>query len=298
MGKFGKVDGGVAVDGLRTYQTAVDRIEVEGSVDGMVGKGERHGVVHLAEECIIVGSVGGNGCVATQEGVFGTCTVEERLETGFALQSDDSVGGHYPGGLYIGSPMIACNDAAASILKATPQYGVHAVGCQLDHGHGKSPTESGVGGGIGGGESMGFLFVGYDCGLGQLHVGAAAESCILESACLIFECCSDILEVGGDTGSVEGVEMHVQTGGELAEEMVYLVGGIGLGLGSTFRVAFAFGKPVGSHIALETVAGGVDRGRQYATTIGEVDVLRCGTVPEEEFCTCGGKVGTIFGACL
>ena len=145
---------------------------------------------------------------------------------------------------------------------------------------------------------MGFLFVGYDCGLGQLHVGAAAESCILESACLIFECCSDILEVGGDVGSSGGVEMHVQTGGELVEEMVYLVGGIGLGLGSTFRVAFAFGKPMDSHIALETVAGGVDRGRQYATAIGEVDVLRSGTMPEEEFRTCSGEVGSVFGACL
>lgn len=145
MGKFGKVDGGVAVDGLRTYQTAVDRIEVEGSVDGMVGKGERHGAVHLAEEYIVAGSAGGNGGAATQTGVFGPSTVEKLLELGFALQSDDSVGGHYPGGLYIGSPMIACNDAAASILKATSQYGVHAVGCQFDHRHRQSPSESGMG---------------------------------------------------------------------------------------------------------------------------------------------------------
>lgn len=94
MGKFGEVDRGVAVDGLGTHQTTIDGVEVEGAMDGMIGESERHGVVHLAEECIIVGSVGGNGCVATQEGVFGTCTVEERLETGFALQSDKSVGGH------------------------------------------------------------------------------------------------------------------------------------------------------------------------------------------------------------
>ena len=94
MGKFGEVDGGVAVDGLRTYQATIDRVEVEGAVDGMVGKGERHGVVHLAEEYIVAGSVGGNGGAATQTGVFGPSTVEKLLELGLALQSDKSVGGH------------------------------------------------------------------------------------------------------------------------------------------------------------------------------------------------------------
>ena len=94
MGKFGKVDRGVAVDGLGTHQTTIDGVEVEGAMDGMVGERERHNVVHLAEECIIVGSVGGNGGAATQTGVFGPSTVEKLLELGFALQSDDSVGGH------------------------------------------------------------------------------------------------------------------------------------------------------------------------------------------------------------
>ena len=50
MGKFGKVDGGVAVDGLGTHQTAIDGVEVEDAMDGMVGESERHCVVHLVKE--------------------------------------------------------------------------------------------------------------------------------------------------------------------------------------------------------------------------------------------------------
>ena len=94
MGKFGKVDGGVAADGLGTHQTAIDGVEAEDAMDGMVGESERHSVVHLVEEHFIVSSVGGDGSMAAQEGIFGSCTVEESLETGFSLQSDKSVGGH------------------------------------------------------------------------------------------------------------------------------------------------------------------------------------------------------------
>ena len=298
MGKFGKVDGGVAVDGLRTYQAAVDRVEVEGAMDGVIGESERHGVVHLAEEYIVAGSIGGNGGAATQTGVFGPSTVEKLLELGFALQSDDSVGGHYPGGLYIGSPMIARNDATASVLKATPQYGIHAVGCQFDHGHGKSPTESGVGGGIGGGESVGFLFFRDKCGLIQLHVGTTAEACVFKVAGLVFESSPDIFNVSGDVGSSGGVELHVQAVGELAEEMVHFAASVGFGLLATVGAAFAFGKPVGCHVALVAETSGVDRTRQDAVTIGVSHVLGSGAMPEEEFCTCGGEVGTVFGACL
>ena len=298
MGKGGKVDSGVASDGLGADETTIDRVEVEGAMDGMVGKGEHHGAVHLAEECIVAGSVGGNGGAATQTGVFGPSTVEKLLELGFALQSDDSVGGHYAGGLYIGSPMIARNDAAASILKATPQYGVHAVGCQFDHGHGKSPTESGVGGGIGGGESVGFLFFRDKCGLIQLHEGTTAEACVFKVAGLVFESCPDIFEVGGDVGSSGGVEMHVQASGELAEEMVHFAASVSFGLLATVGAAFAFGKPVGCHVSLVAETSGVDRTRQDAATIGVSHVLGSGAMPEEEFRTCSGKVGTIFGACL
>ena len=294
VGKGGKVDCGVASDGLGADETALDRIEVEGAMDGMVGKGEHHGAVHLAEECIVAGSVGGNGGAATQTGVFGTGAVEEGLETGVALQPDEGVGGHYTGGLHIGSPMIARDDAAAAVLKAATQDGVHAVRGELDHGHGKSPTKSGVGGGIGSGESVGFLFFRDKCGLIQLHVGTTAEACVFKVAGLVFESCPDIFEVGGDVGSSGGVELHVQAVGELAEEMVHFAASVGFGLLATVGVAFAFGKPVGCHVALVAETSGVDRAWQDAATIWVPHVLGSGTMPEEEFCAGGGKVGAVF----
>ena len=145
MGKGGKVDCGVASDGLGADETTIDRVEVEGAMDGMVGESERHSVVHLVEENFIVSSVGGNGSMAAQKGIFGSCTVEESLETGFALKPDKGVGGHKAGGLHIGSPMVARNDAAATILETTSQYGVHAVGSQFDHCQSHSPSKSGMG---------------------------------------------------------------------------------------------------------------------------------------------------------
>ena len=122
MGECGKVERGVAADGLRAYQAAVYRIEVEGAMDGMVGESECQGVVHLAEQYLVAGRVGGNGTVAAQTGVFGSCTVEECLESGVALQSDYRVGSHQTGGLHIRCPMVARNDSTATILKATLQH--------------------------------------------------------------------------------------------------------------------------------------------------------------------------------
>ena len=58
MGEAGKADGGVAVDGLGAHQAAIDGVEVEGAVNGLAGEGERHGVIHLAEEYIVVGCAG------------------------------------------------------------------------------------------------------------------------------------------------------------------------------------------------------------------------------------------------
>ena len=58
MGKSGKADGGVAVDGLGTHQAAIDGVEVEGAVNGLAGEGEGHGVIYLAEEYIVVGCAG------------------------------------------------------------------------------------------------------------------------------------------------------------------------------------------------------------------------------------------------
>ena len=142
MGKCGKIERCVAADGLRAYQAAVYRIEVECAMNGMVGESERHGVVHLAEQYLVAGRVGGNGIVATQTGVFGSCTVEEYLETGVALQSYYRVGGHHTGGLHIRCPMVARNDSTAAILKATLQHCVHAVGSQFHHCQRKSPSNS------------------------------------------------------------------------------------------------------------------------------------------------------------
>ena len=144
MGKSGKADGGVAVDGLGAYQAAIDGVEVEGAVNGLACEGERHGVIYLAEERIVAGCAGGNGCVATQQGIFGAGAVEQGLEEGVALQSDECVGGHKTCGLHIGCPVVARNDSTAAILKATLQNGIHAVGGQFDHGQSKTPSKGGV----------------------------------------------------------------------------------------------------------------------------------------------------------
>ena len=144
MGKRGKVDSGVAVDGLGTHQAAVDGVEVEGAMNGVVGEGERYGIIYLAEEYIVVGCVGGNGSVAAQCGVFGPGAVEKGLETGVALQPDEGVGGHKTGGLHIGSPMVARNDTTATIFKSTLQHSIHAVGSQLHHSQRKTPSKGGM----------------------------------------------------------------------------------------------------------------------------------------------------------
>ena len=58
MGEAGKIDRGVAVDGLGAHQAAIDGVEVEGAVNGLAGEGEGHGVIYLAEEYIVVGCAG------------------------------------------------------------------------------------------------------------------------------------------------------------------------------------------------------------------------------------------------